>query len=553
VRVDGVSAEFVQTGGELSVRLAAPAEPGRAVGVVIEYDLDYGGSRGEGLTWSKAEPEAAGLTRQWPQVHSQGEPESSSQWFACHDFPNERLTTELIVTVPEGFEVLSNGRLEGLDGAGPGRQRWHWVQARGHVNYLVALAIAKFAVIDLGGPESGRPGLSLPVYTPVGTEENVRAVFANTGRMVALFERLFDEPYPWDKYAQAMVRDFAAGGMENTSCTFLAVGTSRSRERGSQDDLISHELAHQWFGDLVTCRSWEHLWLNEGWATYSEALWAEHFSPEGEPRTPEAGRAAYFRSILGAARGQRRRNQGSAPEREALVSNRYRNPDAVFTKADDPYGKGAMVLHMLRERLGDEAFFAGTRLYLDRFKDRCAETEQFRRCMEEASGQSLERFFWQWCERPGIARLAVDLEWDEEGGSLSVAVEQTQRIDRLNPAYAFGLPLYVKFDDGTDEWLDIVVDGRQASGVFTLKGKPSQVSVDPNLTVLAATQVRKPLAMWLEEAERGVTLPAVLAAVEALRGVEDPRARAALGRIAARGDTPMMVREAASVVSARDE
>jgi aminopeptidase N len=427
------------------------------------------------------------------------------------------------------------------------------VQARGHVNYLVALAIAKFAVIDLGGPESGRPGLSLPVYTPVGTEENVRAVFANTGRMVALFERLFDEPYPWDKYAQAMVRDFAAGGMENTSCTFLAVGTSRSRERGSQDDLISHELAHQWFGDLVTCRSWEHLWLNEGWATYSEALWAEHFSPEGEPRTPEAGRAAYFRSILGAARGQRRRNQGSAPEREALVSNRYRNPDAVFTKADDPYGKGAMVLHMLRERLGDEAFFAGTRLYLDRFKDRCAETEQFRRCMEEASGQSLERFFWQWCERPGIARLAVDLEWDEEGGSLSVAVEQTQRIDRLNPAYAFGLPLYVKFDDGTDEWLDIVVDGRQASGVFTLKGKPSQVSVDPNLTVLAATQVRKPLAMWLEEAERGVTLPAVLAAVEALRGVEDPRARAALGRIAARGDTPMMVREAASVVSARDE
>ncbi|MCE7974396.1 MAG: M1 family peptidase [Leptolyngbya sp. PLA1] len=548
--VDGVPAAFEQSPGGLRVRPAGGFPVGREYQVEVRYDLEYGGNKGEGLTYSPAEPDAKSETRKFPQIHSQGEPEVNSRWFPCHDFPNERLTTELLVTVEDGYEVVSNGRLLDASKGADGRVTWHWLQDKPHTTYLVALAIAKFGVIDLGGPESGRPGLSIPVYTPLGTEKNVRESFANTPTMIALFERLFDEPYPWDKYAQVIVRDFAAGGMENTSATFLMPGVAGAADRGDHDDLISHELGHQWFGDLVTCHGWAHLWLNEGWASYCEALWAEHYNREGEPRKPDAGRDAYFRQILQSIRGQRGRNRGTAPTQPAMVSNRYSDPDAVFSKADDPYGKGCVVLHMLRERVGDEAFFKATAACLDRFKFGYAETDDFRRVFEEVSGQSLRRFFDQWCYRPGMARLAVDLEWNDATRALGVTIEQTQRIDRLNPAYVFSLPIYLRYEDGTDEWIDLAVESGTTTGSFSLKAKPSAVTVDPNITVFAATQTRKPLSMWIDDALHGPTLPARLAAISALRASEDPEASRVLGTLEADGRTAGLVREATDLTSA---
>lgn len=542
--VEGVPATFEQAPGVLRIRPAGGFPLGKEFRVEIHYDLNYDGSKGEGLTYSPAEPEAKNETRRYPQIHSQGEAEVNSRWFPCHDFPNERLTTELIVNVEDGYEVVSNGKLLDVASDGHGRSTWHWLQDKPHTTYLVALAIAKFGVIDLGGPESGRPGLSIPVYTPLGTEKNVQESFANTPKMIALFEKLFDEPYPWDKYAQVIVRDFAAGGMENTSATFLMPGVSGAADRGEHDDLISHELGHQWFGDLVTCHGWAHLWLNEGWASYCEALWSEHYNREGEPRKADAGREAYFRQILQSIRGQRGRNRGTAPSQPAMVSNRYSNPDAVFTKADDPYGKGCVVLHMLRERVGDEAFFKATAEYLNRYKLSYAETDDFRRVFEEVSGQSLRRFFDQWCYRPGMARLAVDLEWDDAKGTLGVSVEQTQRIDRLNPAYIFGLPIYVRYEDGSDEWLDLAVEDGTSAASYHLKAKPSAVTVDPNITVFAATQTRKPLSMWIEDAVHGPTLPARLAAVSALRASDDPEASRVLGMLETDERTAGLVREA---------
>jgi len=541
VSVDGVDTAFNVENGKLRIVLPTPAELGRPITLVIHYSLDFSANKGEGLTWSPGKADAQSLTRRVPQIHAQGQAELNSRWFPCHDFPNERLTTEIAVTVEDGFDVVSNGRLVERASAGNARTRWHWVQDKPHNSYLVTLAVGKFAVVDIGGPDSARPGLPMPVYVNHGWEQHVTANFGNTPEMVAFFEKLFDEPYPWDMYAQVCVRAFAAGGMENTSCTLLTEGTGappRSDEPGPHDDLVAHELAHQWFGDLLTCKGWAHLWLNEGWASYSECLWSEHVA--GKSGDAVAARRAYHRSVVSYLRGQRR-NRGSAPESPALVSNRYTDPDRVFSKPDDPYGKGAVVLHLLRERLGDDAFFAGVRDYIDRYKFREVETDDFRRCLERASGHSLERFFQQYCYRPGLARLGVEFEWDEGTRTLGVRAEQTQLIDHLNPAYAFVIPILVKFDDGGTQWIDLPMDGRTATTSVVLKAKPTQASVDPNITCFAATEVRKPIAWWRNEAINGPTLAARLNAIDALRASTDPDAPAALVQAieAAAGDSQM--------------
>jgi aminopeptidase N len=492
VTCNGQPCKFDQPENKLVITFPKALQLGEKADLVIHYTLDYkDGKTGEGLTFSPGKSDGGSLTTQNTQIHAQGEAELNSLWFPCLDHPSEKLTTEVIVTVEEGYEVVSNGHLVSKTNPVPGRTRWHWSQDKPHSNYLVTLVVGKLAVVEVGGPDTGRPGLSMPVFVPFGREDNVKKSFANTPDMVAFFEKTFGVPYPWDKYAQCLVRDFAAGGMENTSCTLLTVGTSRANERGQQDDLISHELAHQWFGDLVTCRSWDHLWLNEGWASFCEALWNEH---KGSLTSPEKARSAYLRTIKGFARGQIARNNTSAPSAPAIVSNRFTDPDRVFMKTDDPYGKGAVILHMLRQRLGDEAFFKGTHNYLEKYRFSTAETDDFRRCLEAASGQSLERFFCQWCDRPGLPRLEIDESWDAEKKELKVSVEQTQTINAQNPAYAFSLPVFVKLPDDTTRWLYIDMDGKTASATMALPDKPTEISIDPNLTVLAGTETRKELS-----------------------------------------------------------
>ncbi|HRJ49019.1 MAG: M1 family metallopeptidase [Phycisphaeraceae bacterium] len=488
VTVGRRAASFVYLGSDLVITLPAPVPVGEQVETVIEYEVDFGSNKGQGLTWSPPIPGAESLSDQFPQVHSQGQPQDNSRWFVCHDFPNDKLTTELVVTVEDGYEVSSNGRLVSRDPAGPGRVRWHWLQDKPHSAYLVTLVIGKFSIVELGGADSARPGLAMPLYVPIGFEDDARRLYRRTAEMVAFFEQLFDEPYPWDRYAQLICRDFAWGGMENTGATTMT-RASLVGEDGSQDDLIAHELAHQWFGNLVTCKGWEHLWLNEGWASFSEALWAEHAAGEN----PAERRRAYQRTIASYFSAQRATNSSFAPEYPPLVSNRYRHEAQVMGKPDDVYGKGAIVLHMLRMRLGDEVFFRGARLFLDRFGFRHATTDDFRRCLEDVSGQSLDRFFTQWTLRPGLPRLDVAYTYDAGARELSVRLGQTQRVDRDNPAYAFSLPLVLRFDDGPNQTVYVDMDSLVAVGRFAVHGRPATITVDPRMTVAAPHRVVKEL------------------------------------------------------------
>ncbi|MCC6426590.1 MAG: M1 family metallopeptidase [Phycisphaerales bacterium] len=488
VKVSGRPAKFDYNGRELVVHFSDPIPPGTATPILIDYEVDFGSNRGQGLTWSAGKADADNPTDQASAIHSQGEASDNSRWFLCHDFPNEKLTTELIVTAEDGFEVSSNGRLVSRQSAGKGRTRWHWLQDKPHANYLVTLIIGKLSIIELGGPDSARPGLSIPVYTTIGTEDTARRLYKNTPAMIAYFEKLLDEPYPWDRYAQLIVRDFIWGGMENTAATTMTRG-SLYGDDGSQDGLIAHELGHQWFGDLLTCKGWENLWLNEGWASYCEALWEE----EDAGSDPDARRRAYLRTVKGWLASQLGRNSSYAPDYPALGSNLVTNELENMAKPDDVYAKGALLIHMLRMRLGDDVFFAGTRLYLDRFKFQHVTTDDFRRCMEEVSGQSLERFFDQWAMRPGLARLNIAYGFDAGSQELKITVDQTQRVDALNPAYAFSLPFFVRYADGPGEYLYLDMDTTHAQESFPVRERPISIAIDPRVEVMAGHNVTKDL------------------------------------------------------------
>ena len=499
VSVDGTSVWFREIGEHLELGLPRFIPGGDRVTVEVRYTLADLGPTGEGLSWSPPTRRARGPSEESPMIHTQGQPTYARRWFPCYDEPGERLSTEIIAIVADGFETVSNGVLVSRDAQPDGRIRWHWRQARPHAPYLVSLVVGKFEVVEVGGPASARPGLPMPVYTPFGTGEQVRRSFARTPEMVAHFERLFDEPYPWDKYSQAIVRDFKAGAMENTSATTFFPMAAGMGE-GELDSIIVHELVHQWTGDLLTCRRWSELWLNEGWATFGEALWAEYAAEvdaitdgDSSEEARRAGRRAYLRTMTGNMDSQRLGNRTSGPDEPALASNFYTNAEQNFMKINNPYSRGACVLHMLRERLGDDAFFAGVRLYIDRHKDSAVESRDFRLALEDASGQSLERFFDQWVYRPGVARASVELAWDEgdsqPGGTLRVGFTQTQIIDEHNPAYAMVVPLVAKFEDAPGKYLYLEVDTRETLAEFVLPARPSSVSIDPQRRNMLETKI----------------------------------------------------------------
>ncbi len=531
---------FVVEGGKLRISLPEPAAVGQEFTLRITYAVDFSANRGEGLVWVKPRSEDSSETQTNPQVYSQGEAESNSRWYPCHDFPNERLTTELIVDVEDGYEVLSNGHLvEKQPAPGPGgegRKVWHWLQDKPHVNYLVCLYIGKCAVVEVGGEGTARPGLSMPVYTPLGREELAKEAFADLPAMVAFYERYFGVEYPWDKCAHACIRTFN-GGMENTSAIFYGA-SSVLRGEGRANDLICHELAHQWTGDYITCKSWEHLWLNEGWAVFCECLWAQEHSRLqhlGEPDEPKLSRQAYEREVSGLIRAQRRINRTSAPGSIAVASNRYANADAVFAKIENVYSKGPVLIHMLRERLGPDVFDAGVKEYMKRFGMGLAETDDFRRVMEEVSGQSLELFFSQWFKRPGLARGKVSQRYDEAEKTLTLTIEQMQTIDGYNPAYDMDVPIVITQDGGAKRWVRVRSDRRKVEATFTLDARPTDLSVDPNVTNFAAWSVDKPVAMFMHELREGETVMARAAAAERLAAEGSIEALAALTREAARG------------------
>ncbi|WP_322795031.1 M1 family aminopeptidase [Tepidiforma sp.] len=458
------------------VQVAKQAAPFEYDGARLVVDIGEGRKRGQELAIAisyEAQPRIgmyfiapdAGYPDKPVQVWTQCQDEDTRYWLPCFDHPSDKFTSDVAVTVPGNWFALSNGRLLQEKANRDGTRTFHWHQDRPHPAYLLTIAAGEFVRVE-GRAER----FPVDYYVEPKDEEAARRTFANTPAMIDLFERLLGTPYPWAKYSQVVVRDFVFGGMENTSATTMTENIlldAKAARDFDSDGLISHELAHQWFGDLLTCRDWSHGWLNEGFATYLELLWDEH-----------------HRGIDWYRQGVAENTQLYLEERyrRPIVTNVFRDPIDIFDR--HLYEKGSLVLHMLRGVLGDAAFLRSIQRYVREHAEQNVITQDLVDAIAAETGRNLEWFFDQWVYRPGHPKLKVSWSWDDDAKLATVTVKQTQ--DRSDGTALFRLPVTIDFRKGRGRPQSFRVEISEAEHTFAfpLAAKPDLCRFDPGGWVL---------------------------------------------------------------------
>jgi len=361
------------------------------------------------------------------QVSSDCWPNKARQWIPCYDYPHDKVTQEMIVTVDNAYKVLSNGKLMSItEDQERGKHTYHWKQSLPHSTYLTNLSIADYTVI-----EDSLDALPVNYWVYERHEKDAKRSFAKTPYMIDFFNKLYGYDYPWEKYDQ-VVSAHQGGGAEATSASLLgegAVTTSEEEIDFSFEGIIAHEIAHQWWGDLITLRSWEHSWMNESFATYSDYLYKRYDWGEDE--------AAYDLLRKKNAYLREANNRYMRP----IVFNRYENPGQNFDS--HAYPKGANVLHMLRFVLGDDTFFRVISQFLHHFEFQAVSTQDFMRCVKEVSGLNMDLFFEQFLFHPGHAVFEVTKNWNESTKTLGLEIKQTQ--DKWEDVPIYTIPVNIGF------------------------------------------------------------------------------------------------------------
>ncbi|MEZ4439163.1 MAG: M1 family aminopeptidase [Polyangiaceae bacterium] len=449
------------------------------------------------------------------QIWTQCQDEDARHIFPCHDKPHVKQTMDIAVQVEPGWFVLSNGDLvSGRAAQKKGDFRYRMRDAL--PSYLFTIVAGEFERID-----DTVGDLPVPYYVPRGRRADGERTFKNTPAMIRLFGELTGVDYPWTKYAQIVVSDFIFGGMENTGATTMyehILLDERAAIDVSSDDLIAHELAHQWFGDLVTCRDWSHAWLNEGFATYFEHVWRRHHLGEDEY---QRGLSVDLRAYLSEVGHRYKR---------PVVCQDYEAPIDIFDR--HLYEKGSLILHQLRIKLGDEAFFAALKLYLGRHRGGVVETRDLLRAMEETSGQSLEETFEHGLLRAGHPRVTVKISYADQ--LLVVNVKQSLGSDER--PFVFDLQLDVALP-GKRRLQRETRRVRQGGDtlVFPCDERPDYVVVDPEMIIIGSVTVEAPADMLRKQLAQAASGRAKTQAADALAKRDDPTTIAALGETLASG------------------
>jgi len=410
-----------------------------------------------------------------PQIWTQGETQANSVWFPTIDNPNEKMTTEILMTVDNKYTTLSNGKIISSKRNANGSRTDHWKMAQPHSPYLVMMAIGEFVKI-VDAPWNGK---EISYYVEKEYAPYAKAIFGNTKEMIDFYSKILDTPYPWDKYAQIVVRDYVSGAMENTTATlhgdFMVYQNDRELVDGKKGEaVIAHELFHQWFGDLVTAESWSNLPLNESFATYGEYLWEEYKNGRDAADAHSfKSRSEYFQN---AEKGQ-----------VEMIRYHYHDAGEMFDVFS--YNKGGQILHMLRKYTGDKAFFSALKLYLERNRFKSAEIHDLRLAFEEITGEDLNWFFYQWFLKKGHPELNVEKSYDVESKILKLKVTQTQNLDEA-PLYTLPLDIDVYFG-GKKERHSIVIDKKEQEFIFSVAAEPELVNFDAERQLLAKKNYAK--------------------------------------------------------------
>jgi len=455
----------------LVITFTKPLKPNVEASVTVTYH----GEPEQGLYFRTPD---MGYPETDTQLWTQGEPERHRFWYPGYDYPNERFATEIVCHVPEGMVALSNGELLS-ETTKDGTTSFHWLQEQPHVNYLVSLIAGHFERIEATYKSTAGRDLELAFITPPSEIERAKNSFRDTAKILAFFENELGVPFPWDKYYEATENLRSSRGLD------------------------AHEIAHQWFGDLVTCKDWSHLWLNEGFATYYTELYEE-----------EAFDTDHLRYNMWKKRNGILDNKDEKP----IVWRGYSNPWDQFDYR--AYPKGAWVLHMLRSQLGPDLYKRCVTTYLKRNTDKVAVTEDLNRVFSELSGRDFDRFFDQWVYHGGEPAFKIGYSWNEDKKEAKLSVEQTQKVS--DKVLMFDVPLPVRFvtKDGVRNET-IHVTRKKEDFEFRLPSKPELVRVDPELTVLASYNFTPPNPLLHAQLDRGDDMIGRLEATRILGGRKD--------------------------------
>ena len=406
-----------------------------------------------------------------PQIWTQGETEANSVWFPTLDAPNAKSTEEIIMTVQDKYMTLANGKLISSKKNADGTRTDHWKQDLPHAPYLFMMAVGEFKTVKDTYTRKDGSKMEVNYIVEPEFEKDAKAIFGETPEMIRFFSEKLGVEYPWDKYSQIVVRDYVSGAMENTGAVIFGdyvYKTERELLDANDQSTIAHELFHHWFGDLVTCESWANLPLNESFANYSQYLWDEHrFGLDEADFQAQNEADGYFSSA---------ENGGYFN----LIRYDYADKEQMFD--GHSYNKGGRILHMLRNYLGDDAFFKGLNLYLTSNKFKAAEVHNLRMAFEEVSGEDLNWFFDQWFLNNGHPVLEVTHKVDKENNTLVLNVKQLQDYKEF-PIYK--LPVDVAIWDETGKTTKrIVIDSVEQSFQFPIKGALKNVLFDEQQMLL---------------------------------------------------------------------
>lgn len=396
------------------------------------------------------------------QIWTQGETESNSGWFPTIDKPNQKMTNEISMTVPSKYQTLSNGILISQKKNTDGTRTDTWKMNLPHAPYLVMMAVGEFAII-----KDSYKGKEVSYYVEKEYAPVARKIFGLTPEMIAYFSKITGIDYPWAKYAQIVCRDYVSGAMENTTATLHGESAQQNArqliDKNGWEDVIAHELFHQWFGDYITTESWSNITLNESFADYSETLWNEYkYGKDAGDEENYSGMQGYLQS---------------SSDKNDLVRFYYQDRENVFDAVS--YQKGGRVLHMLRNYVGDSAFFKSLNLFLKTKKFQSAEAHDLRLAFEEVTGEDLNWFWNQWYYGSGHPKLDITYAYDSVAATAKVFIRQTQ------PDKVFKFKIAVDVYQGTEKrrysvWIDKAAD----TLTFPAITRPDLINVDAEKILL---------------------------------------------------------------------
>jgi aminopeptidase N len=478
---------------KLKITLNRAYQPAETVTVVIDYRTNgpvpkLVGLVGGGIKFIKPTTDDPNRPK---QIWTQGESEYNHYWFPCYDHPNDFFTTEITATVEKPLVVISNGKLLETTDTSNGERAFHWKIDQPHASYLTSLIVGDF--IPIAQDYEG-----IPIITNVyrNEVEEGKVTTARLVEMVKFFSEKTGLKYPYAKYAQTTARDFG-GGMENISATTQTdnmIHDARTELDQNSDGLQSHELAHQWFGDYVTCRSWSDIWLNESFATYFQAMWDEHHLSHADflYLDVKANQDQYFTAW-------------KAGNRRPIVTKNYATPDSVFDTY--AYPRGAAVLHMLRTWLGEDNWWRAINHYLTKYAHQPVDTEQFRIAIEEATGQSMDWFFDEWLYRMGHPVFQVTKKYDAASKQLTLFVKQTQKPDlewQYPQVGLFQTPVDIELVvSGTARVERVTIEPREEqSFTFAADSEPQLVNFDYGNTIIKEVDFQKSTKELVFQASR---------------------------------------------------